>query len=161
LTFNGFSKSYAMTGWRVGYVAGPKSIIKNISKIHGHSVTCACAFAQKAATIALTSPQNDLKKYIETLHQRRQQLVNGLNSIAGVNCASPDGGIFCFPNITALGMTDVECSSYILEEAKVSSLPGSAFGPGGDGHLRMNFARRNSQDIDDAVQRIKKALMKL
>jgi aspartate/methionine/tyrosine aminotransferase len=161
LTFNGFSKSYAMTGWRVGYVAGPKSIIKNISKIHGHSVTCACAFAQKAATIALTSHQNDLKKYIEILYQRRQQLVDGLNSISGIHCASPDGGIFCFPDISALGMSDTECSSFILEEAKVSSLPGSAFGPGGEGHLRMNFARRNAQDIDDAVQRIKQALLKL
>ena len=85
LTFNGFSKSYAMTGWRVGYVAGPKAIIKNIAKIHGHSVTCAASFAQKAAEVALTGPQDDLKKYIATLHLRREQLVSGLNSIPGVN----------------------------------------------------------------------------
>ena len=161
LTFNGFSKSYAMTGWRVGYVAGPKAIIKNIAKIHGHSVTCAASFAQKAAEVALTGPQDDLKKYIATLHLRREQLVSGLNSIPGVNCLSPDGGIFCFPNISSLGMSDVDFSTYILEEAKVSSLPGSAFGPGGDGHLRMNFARRNAEDIDEAVERIRRARMKL
>lgn len=161
LTFNGFSKSYAMTGWRVGYVAGPKAIIKNIAKIHGHSVTCAASFAQKAAEVALTGPQDDLKKYIATLHLRREQLVSGLNSIPGVNCLSPDGGIFCFPNISSLGMSDVDFSAYILEEAKVSSLPGSAFGPGGDGHLRMNFARRNAEDIDEAVERIRRARMKL
>jgi aspartate aminotransferase len=161
LTFNGFSKSYAMTGWRVGYVAGPKAIIKNIAKIHGHSVTCAASFAQKAAEVALTGPQDDLKKYIVTLHLRREQLVTGLNSIPGVNCLSPDGGIFCFPNISSLGMSDVDFSTYILEEAKVSSLPGSAFGPGGDGHLRMNFARRNAEDIDEAVERIRRARMKL
>lgn len=161
LTFNGFSKSYAMTGWRVGYVAGPKAIIKNIAKIHGHSVTCAASFAQKAAEVALTGPQDDLKKYIATLHLRREQLVSGLNSIPGVNCLSPDGGIFCFPNISSLGMSDIDFSTYILEEAKVSSLPGSAFGPGGDGHLRMNFARRNAEDIDEAVERIRRARMKL
>ena len=104
---------------------------------------------------------DDRAKQTPERRLRREQLVSGLNSIPGVNCLSPDGGIFCFPNISSLAMSDVDFSTYILEEAKVSSLPGSAFGPGGDGHLRMNFARRNAEDIDEAVERIRRALMKL
>jgi aspartate aminotransferase len=74
-----------------------------------------------------------------------------------VRCSVPDGGIFCFPDISALGMTDRECSAFFLEQAHVSSLPGSAFGPGGDGHLRMNFARRHASDIDEAIERMRRA----
>ena len=157
LTFNGFSKAYAMTGWRVGYVTGPKALLRNMLKIHGHSVTCACAFAQKAAAVALTGPQTDLNDYIVTLEQRRAQLVAGLNSIPGVRCDVPDGGIFCFPDISALGISDQACSAYFLEHAKVSTLAGSAFGPGGGGHLRINFARRHAQDIDDAIAQMREA----
>lgn len=156
LTFNGLSKTYSMTGWRVGYVAGPKAIIRDMQKIHSHSVTCAAGFAQKAAAVALNGPQDDLRNYIDILKQRRQQLIDGLNSIPGVRCQAPDGGIFCFPDISGLGMSDQQCSELFLEEAKVSSLPGSAFGPGGERHLRMNFARRNAQDIDIAIERMRK-----
>lgn len=157
LTFNGMSKTYAMTGWRVGYVAGPKEILRNMLKIHGHSVTCAPAFSQKASAVALNGPQDDLHAYIATLTARRKQLIAGLNSIRGVKCGEPDGGIFCFPDITGLGMSDQECSAFFLENAKVSTLPGSAFGPGGEGHLRINFARRNAADIDTAIERLRTA----
>ena len=154
LTFNGLSKAYAMTGWRVGYVAGPKHIVRNMQKIHSHSVTCACAFAQKAAVAALNGPQDDLHAYISTLASRRTQLIAGLNSIPGIKCGPPDGGIFCFPDISGLGISDQECSSFFLENAKVSTLAGSAFGPGGEGHLRLAFARRNANDIDVAIERL-------
>ncbi len=157
LTFNGFSKAYALTGWRVGYVTGPKQLLRNMLKIHGHSVTCACAFAQKAAAVALTGPQHDLEQYIVTLDQRRAQLVAGLNSIPGIRCPVPDGGIFCFPDVSALGMSDQECSAFFLEHARVSTLPGSAFGPGGDGHLRINFARHHAGDIDAAIAQMRAA----
>lgn len=161
LTFNGLSKTYAMTGWRVGYVAGPKEILRNMLKIHGHSVTCACGFSQKAAAVALNEPQDDVHAYIRILTQRREQLMAGLNSIPGVRCGPPDGGIFCFPDITGLGLSDHECSAFFLENAKVSTLPGSAFGPGGDGHLRINFARRKASDIDEAMERLRTARAKL
>jgi aspartate/methionine/tyrosine aminotransferase len=161
LTFNGLSKTYAMTGWRVGYVAGPKPILRNMQKIHTHSVTCACAFAQKAAAVALNGPQDDLRSYISTLASRRTQLLAGLNSIPGVKCDPPDGGIFCFPDISGLGMSDQECSSFFLENAKVSTLQGSAFGPGGEDHLRIAFARRNANDIDVAIERLTAARAKL
>jgi aspartate aminotransferase len=160
LTFNGLSKTYAMTGWRVGYVAGPKQVLRDMQKIHSHSVTCACAFAQKAAAVALNGPQDDLHSYISTLTSRRTQLIAGLNSIPGVKCTPPDGGIFCFPDISGLGISDQECSRVFLENAKVSSLPGSAFGPGGEGHLRMNFARRKASDIDTAIERLIAATVK-
>jgi aspartate aminotransferase len=104
--------------------------------------------------VALNGPQDELHAYIRTLTDRRTQLIDGLNSIPGVTCQPPDGGIFCFPDITGLGMSDADCSQYFLETAKVSSLPGSAFGPGGDGHLRVNFARRNPKDIDTAIERL-------
>ena len=158
VTFNGFSKSYSMTGWRVGYLTGPRAILRNVLKIHGHSVTCSPSFAQKAAEVALTGPQDELKAYIHTLAQRREQLQAGLNNIAGIRCSAPDGGIFCFPDISGLGMSDQECSLFLLDKAGVSSLPGSAFGPGGEGHLRINFARRHAGDIDDALERIRAAL---
>ena len=161
LTFNGLSKTYAMTGWRVGYVAGPKPILRNMQKIHTHSVTCACAFAQKAAAVALNGPQDDLRSYISTLASRRTQLLAGLNSIPGIKCDPPDGGIFCFPDISGLGMSDQECSSFFLENAKVSTLQGSAFGPGGEDHLRIAFARRNANDIDVAIERLTAARAKL
>lgn len=158
VTFNGFSKSYSMTGWRVGYLTGPRAILRNVLKIHGHSVTCAPAFAQKAAEVALTGPQEYLKTYLSALAQRREQLVAGLNSIAGIRCSAPDGGIFCFPDVSGLGMTDQQCSLFLLEKAGVSTLPGSAFGPGGEGHLRINFARRHASDIDDALEQMRVAL---
>ncbi|MCE9641657.1 MAG: pyridoxal phosphate-dependent aminotransferase [Betaproteobacteria bacterium] len=161
LTFNGLSKAYAMTGWRVGYVAGPRHIVRNMQKIHTHSVTCAAAFAQKAAVAALSGPQDDLHSYIKTLTSRRTQLIDGLNSIPGIKCGAPDGGIFCFPDISGLGISDQECSSLFLEKAKVSSLAGSAFGPGGEGHLRMAFARRNPNDIDIAIERLAAVLKKI
>ncbi len=160
LTFNGLSKTYAMTGWRVGYVAGPKVILRDMQKIHSHSVTCAAAFAQKAAAVALDGPQDDLHRYISTLKARRQQLLDGLNSIDGVRCQAPDGGIFCFPDISALG-DDQAVSAAFLEHARVSTLPGSAFGPGGEGHLRINFARRNPDDIDLAIARLREARARL
>jgi aspartate/methionine/tyrosine aminotransferase len=161
LTFNGMSKTYAMTGWRVGYVTGPKEIVRNMRKVHSHLVTCACAFAQKAAAVALNGPQDDLHAYIRTLTARRSQLLDGLNSIPGVKCIAPDGGIFCFPDISGLGLSDHDCSNFFIDNAKVSSLPGSAFGPGGEGHLRVNFARRNAADIDEAIRRLKAARAKL
>lgn len=161
LTFNGMSKTYRMTGWRIGYVAGPKAIVREMQKIHSHSVTCACAFAQKAAAVALNGPQDDMRAYIATLRERREQLLEGLNSIPGVRCQPPDGGIFCFPDISGLGMSDQECSALFLEHARVSSLPGSAFGPGGEGHLRVNFARRNPSDIDAAIERLREARAKI
>jgi len=161
LTFNGLSKTYAMTGWRVGYVAGPKEMLRNMQKIHSHSVTCACGFSQKAAAVALNGPQDDLHAYIRILTERRKQLIAGLNSIPGVRCDPPDGGIFCFPDITELGLSDQECSAFFLEHAKVSTLPGSAFGPGGEGHLRINFARRKASDLDIALERLRAARAKL
>lgn len=157
LTFNGLSKAYAMTGWRVGYVAGPKELLRNMQKIHSHSVTCACAFAQKAAAVALTGPQDDLHAYIHILSERRKRLIAGLNSIPGLRCGPPDGGIFCFPDISELGMSDGECSAFFLENAKVSTLPGSAFGPGGEGHLRINFARREASDLEAGIERLRAA----
>jgi aspartate/methionine/tyrosine aminotransferase len=132
-----------------------------MQKIHSHSVTCACGFAQKAATVALNGPQEEMRSYMKTLAERRHQLISGLNSIPGVKCGEPDGGIFCFPDITSLGLSDQECSAFFLEHAKVSTLPGSAFGPGGEGHLRINFARRDPRDIDAGIERLKAARAKL
>ncbi len=158
LTFNGFSKSYAMTGWRVGYVAGPKALLRNMLKIHQHSVTCACAFAQKAAIVALTSSQEDRLGYLRILAERRELLSAGLNTIPGIRCQAPDGGIFCFPDISGTGMSDQDCAAFFLEKAKVATLPGSAFGPGGEGHLRILFAKRRPSDLNAAIQQMREAI---
>lgn len=161
LTFNGFSKAYAMTGWRVGYVTGPKPVLRNLLKIHGHSVYCTCTFSQKAAAVAVSGPQDDRIRYMRVLHERRNELAAGLNSIPGVECALPDGSLFCFPDVSGLGMTAEECAAFFLDKAQVATLPGSAFGPGGEGHLRVMFARRDPSDVPTAIRRMREAVQQL
>ena len=106
LTFNGFSKAFCMTGWRLGYSTGPSAVIENMLKVHQHLVTCANAVAQKAAVTALTGSQEGRHAIYERLLTRRDFMVAALNGIPGVTCPTPEAGLFCFPDISAIGMTD-------------------------------------------------------
>lgn len=136
---NGFSKSYAMTGWRLGYVAGPADLMGVVLKVHQHSVTCATSFAQKAAVAALKGPQDDLKRMVTEFKARRDLVVQGLNAIPGVKCPPVEGAFYAFPDVSAYGPGD-EVGKVLLQEGGVALVPGSAFGASCENHLRLSFA---------------------
>ncbi len=141
ITINGFSKAYAMTGWRLGYVAAPRDITQEIVKAQQHTVGCAGSFIQAGGLAALAGPQDVVSAMLDEYGARRKLIVDGLNELGGVRCALPDGAFYAFPNIEEAGLgDDVEFAGWLLERAGVAVTPGSAFGPGGEGHVRLSFA---------------------
>lgn len=162
LTFNGFSKAFSMAGWRVGYVHGAPSLVANMLKVHQHLVTCANVVAQKAAAAALGAPeegQPGIRSGIWSgLSERRDLVARGLDAIPGIRCPVPEAGLFCFPDIAGTGMGDHEFAEFCLDEAQVAVLPGSAFGAGGEGHVRIAFGRRSTEALEGGIERIREAL---
>ena len=162
LTFNGFSKAFSMAGWRVGYVHGAPPLIANMLKVHQHLVTCANVVAQKAATAALGAPgggQAGIQSGIRSgLSERRDLVARGLDAIPGIRCPVPEAGLFCFPDIAGTGMDDREFADFCLAEAHVAVLPGSAFGAGGEDHVRIAFGRRSTEALKGGIERIREAL---
>ncbi|HEY9088814.1 MAG TPA: pyridoxal phosphate-dependent aminotransferase [Anaerolineaceae bacterium] len=145
LILNGLSKSHAMTGWRLGYVAGPAACIKQMLKIHQHSTTCATSFVQKAAVAALEGPQDYTRWMVQRYKTRRDNLVAALNAIPGITCALPQGAFYAFPNIAATGLDSTTFADRLLDAACVAVTPGVAFGPAGEGFVRLSFA--NSDEM--------------
>ncbi len=157
LTHNGFSKAYAMTGWRLGYVAGPVEIIRQIMKIHSHSVTCATSFAQRGAVAALEGPQNFIGEMVSAWDRRRALMVDGLNQIPGVHCPMPEGAFYALANVSGTGKDGTEIAELLINEARVGVTPGVAFGDASADHIRMSFA--NSDElVTEAVRRMQEAL---
>ena len=152
ITFNGFSKSYCMAGWRVGYCTGPPDVIAGMLKVHQHLVTCANAVAQKGAVAALMGPQSERTSILEKLRLRRDIAVAALNELSGVKCLAPEAGLFCFPDVSGTHMTDQEFADRCLEHAKVACLAGSDFGA--SNHVRVAFGRRSSEDLQSAIERV-------
>ena len=157
LTINGFSKTYAMTGWRLGYVAGPKEIIEQITKISQNVVTSANAAAQCAGIEALRGSQDAVHLMIERYQKRRDLIWNGLNNIAGIRCNKPRGAFYAFANISSLGMSSWDFTRFLIEKARVSTVPGKAFGASGEGFIRLSFAN-SSRNIEEAIERIRNEL---
>jgi aspartate aminotransferase len=158
LTVNGFSKAYAMTGWRLGYLAGPADVISEVLKVQQHSVGCAGSFVQRGGTAALTGTQEPIAAMAAQYALRRDRMVAALNRLPGVSCAAPDGALYVFPDIRATGRGDSAAfASWLLTEAGVAVTPGAAFGPGGEGHIRLSFAT-STEIIDDALRRMAAAL---
>jgi aspartate aminotransferase len=158
LTVNGFSKAYAMTGWRLGYVAGPTGVIAELLKVQQHSVGCAGSFIQRGGVAALTGPQSPVRDMTAEYAARRELVVRALNQMPGISCASPDGALYVFPDISGAGHGDaMEFTRWMLTEAGVAVTPGSAFGPGGDGHVRLSFAG-SPMVLRDALGRMARAL---
>jgi len=151
---NSFSKTYAMTGWRLGYAVADEAITTDIRKIHGYMVSCAPSSAQKAGLEALSGPQDCVSEMVEEYRRRRDQIVAGLNDIDGFQCAPPKGTFYAFPNVSKLGMASAETAEELLEQAKTACIPGSAFGEAGEGYLRLSFASSQG-DIQEALTRIK------
>ena len=151
---DGFSKYYAMTGWRLGYMITPVNMAKRLQDFLVSSISCTASFTQWAGLEALTGNQDFIKDMMSRFKQKRDKIVNGLNSINGFNCRLPKGAFYAFPNITKTGMNSEECAEYILHNAGVACLPGTAFGASGEGYLRFSYAN-SLQNIQNAIERIK------
>ena len=136
---NGFSKTYSMTGWRLGYVAGPEEIIRQMLKIHQFAIMCSPTTSQYAALEAVKNCDNEIKKMAEEYNIRRRLLVDGLNKL-GLTCFSPEGAFYVFPSIKKTGLTSEEFCNRLLMEQKVAVVPGTAFGESGEGFVRISYS---------------------
>ena len=153
LTVNGFSKAYAMTGWRLGYIAGPAPLIKQIMKVHSHSATCATSFAQWGAVAALEGPQDFIGQMVSAWDRRRCLITERLNQIPGFRCPLPEGAFYAFPDVSGTGLSGQEVAARLIEEARVGVTPGDAFGEVGAGCIRLSFAESDDK-IEAALDRI-------
>lgn len=140
IVINGFSKSHAMTGWRLGYAVGPRDIIKQMTKLHQFAIMCAPTTSQYAAIEALKNGDSDVEMMRDSYDKRRRYLVNALREM-GLECFEPFGAFYVFPCIKSLGMTSEECANKLLLEEKVAAVPGNAFGDSGEGFLRISYAQ--------------------
>jgi aspartate/methionine/tyrosine aminotransferase len=154
---DGFSKTYAMTGWRLGFGIMPPSLAERVELLITHSVGCTAAFTQLAGVEALEGPQDQVEAMVAAYRRRRDLLVEGLKAIPGVHCQRPQGAFYAFPNVSAFGKPSHWLADYLLEEAGVATLPGTAFGPSGEGFLRLCFAVSEG-DIEQALARMRAAL---
>lgn len=160
ILLDGFSKTYAMTGWRLGYGVMPVELVEHIAKLMVNSNSCTAAFTQYAGIAALEGPQDAAHQMIAAFAERRQVIVEGLNRIPGFRCVASPGAFYVFPNITASGMTSAQLGDYLLQEAGVAALGGSSFGPYGEGYLRFSYAN-SIENIHKALERIEQAMKKL
>lgn len=149
------SKTYAMTGWRVGYVVAHKSIIAEMEKLMEHMVSGVTAVAQRAALAAIQGPQDCVRDMVREYEERRKVIYEGLNEIEGITCILPEATFYAFPNISKLGMTSWDFAKYLVKEHKVATVPGSIFGKQGEGYLRVSFALDVTR-LKEGISRIKK-----
>jgi len=159
ITTNGLSKTYAMTGWRIGWIVAPVEVVKEINKLQTHSLTCVTSFVQKAAVEALTGPQESVGKMVNEFHTRRDLMYGLMKEIPSLRCPRPKGAFYVFPKYD-FNMRSDDLAAYLLEKAHVAITPGSAFGPSGEGHLRLSYAA-SKEVITEAMGRIGEALAKL
>ena len=152
ILLGGFSKAYAMTGWRLGYVAASQEVIAAMFKIHQYTIMCAPTMAQVAAIEALKSGEDDVTNMVEDYNRRRLVMVKGLNKI-GLPCFEPKGAFYAFPSIKGTGMTSEEFAEKLLLEEKVAVVPGTAFGQYGEGYVRCCYAT-SLADIEEALNRM-------
>jgi aspartate/methionine/tyrosine aminotransferase len=159
ILLDGFSKTYAMTGWRLGYGVMPAPLASQVTKLMVNSNSCTAAFTQLAGVAALTGPRDEVKAMVAAFHERRDVIVAGLNQIPGFRCANPAGAFYAFPNIEGTGMASKELADYLLNEAGVAVLSGTSFGRYGEGYLRFSYAN-SIPNIQRALERIRQALEK-
>ncbi|HCY19542.1 MAG TPA: aspartate aminotransferase [Deltaproteobacteria bacterium] len=167
IVLNGVSKTYSMTGWRIGYAAGPKGLIKAMTNIQSQSTSNPTSISQKAAVEAIKGPQDTVDKMVTEFDKRRKIIVDGLNAIKGIRCLLPPGSFYVFPNISRflkkrfngkIINTSADFADFLLEEAEVAVVPGEAFG--GEGHIRMAYAT-SMENIKEGLKRIEEAVTKL
>jgi len=157
---NGFSKAFAMTGWRLGALIGPPEVMERMSALLQTTSSCVSSFIQSAGIEAIRGPQDAVYKMMDEYKDRRDILVEGLNEVKGFTCQNPGGAFYVFPNITRTGLTDVEVCEQLMDQAGVVTVPGSCFGDHGAGHIRLCYAT-DTQSIMSAIKRIKQWADKL
>ncbi len=157
LIVHSFSKSYAMTGWRIGAITGPEQVVQRMALLLETLTSCVSPFIQIAAIEAMTGSQQYVDGMIEAYRRRRDLIVAGLNEIKGIKCLKPGGAFYVFPNITGTGFTSEEFSKRMLEKAGVATCPGNYFGPAGENYVRFCYAN-SEKNILEAINRIKKVL---
>ena len=157
---DGFSKAYSMTGWRLGYIVAPKEIIHKIDMLFADVASCTTSFVQKGGIAALKYGQDFVDHIMKKFTERRNAIVKGLNEVPGFSCIFPKGAFYVFPNISETGMKSEKLANYIIEEAKVCLLPGTAFGSQGEGFLRLSYASSLEQ-IHEGINRLKQTMEKV
>jgi aminotransferase len=159
ILINGFSKAYAMTGWRLGYVCAPENIIKQMTKIHQFAIMCAPTTSQYAGIEAIKNGDEDVKEMRQSYNQRRRFLMKRFEEM-GLKCFEPYGAFYVFPCIKEFGMTSEEFALKFLEEEKVAVVPGTAFGESGEGFLRISYAY-SMENLKIAIDRLEKFVNRL
>lgn len=160
LVLDGFSKTYAMTGWRIGYCVANVDIIKKFEMIMVNSVSCTCSFTQMAAVEALKGPQDSVVEMKNKFKERRDWLVNALNEIDGIKCCMPRGAFYAFPDISSFGLSSKAFADRLLEEEGIALAWGTSFGEYGEGHIRISYAT-SLENLKEAVERLKRFTLKL
>jgi aminotransferase len=156
LTINSLSKTFAMTGFRVGYICANEKIVENLVKLHENMIASVPEPMQLAAVEAIYRGEEDVRNMVEYYDRNRHLIVEGLNKIRGFSCLLPKGAFYVFPNISEFGMSSCETAEYILEKTHVVTSPGSAFGPNGEGYIRICYASKY-EDIKEALERMEAA----
>ena len=154
------SKSYAMTGWRVGYTTAPPAVIDEMEKLMEHMVSGVTAVAQRAALAAISAPQDCVREMVATYEKRRHLVYEGLNAIKGIQCLKPESTFYAFPNITSTGLSSWDFAKYLVEEHSVAVVPGSIFGSAGEGYVRLSFAA-SVQQLEEGLARIERGVAAL
>ncbi len=157
ILIDGFSKTYAMTGWRLGYGVMRKELAEKIAQLMINSNSCTCAFSQMAGVEALRGPQDEAKRMVEEFKRRREVIVSGLNRIDGMTCKKPQATFYVFPNVKEVGIDSRKLPDFLLNKAGVASLSGTSFGEYGEGYMRFSFAN-SIPNIEKALKRIEDAL---
>ena len=157
IILDGFSKTYAMTGWRMGYGVMPAWLVDPVNKLMVNSNSCTASFTQRAGIAALNGPQDDVNKMVEEFRRRRDAFCTALNTLPGFRCAIPGGAFYAFPNVEGTGRKSKDLADALLQQAGVACLSGTAFGAYGDGYLRFSIAN-SYEKLMDAVERIRKFL---
>src|SRR5262245_12963347 len=160
IILDGFSKTYAMTGWRLGYGILPPDLVPPITRLVTNSVSCTATFIQRAGIAALEGPQDDVRRMVEEFRRRRQVIVDGLNVIPRLRCAMPAGAFYVFPYVGEVGMDCRAFADYLLNEAGVATLAGTSFGACGEGYLRLSYAN-SVENLRKALDRIDGAVRQL
>ncbi|HKC90454.1 MAG TPA: pyridoxal phosphate-dependent aminotransferase [Candidatus Limnocylindria bacterium] len=155
ILLDGFSKTFAMTGWRLGYGVFPRSLVEPVTKLVTNSVSCTATFVQRAGTAALASRPPEVDRMIAEFRRRRDAVVKGLNAVPGITCRAPQGAFYVFPNVRGLGLrSSADVADRLLNEAGVATLAGTCFGAAGEGYLRLSYAN-SLANLDKAVSRIR------
>jgi aspartate aminotransferase len=160
ILLDGCSKTFAMTGWRLGFAAIPPPLVEPITRLIINSVSCTSAFSQRAILAAVNGPWEPIEEMIAELHRRRDVMVAGLNAIDGISCLEPDGAFYVFPNVSATGVSSARVEEFLLQEAGVAGLSGTAFGKYGEGYLRFSYAN-SVEAIQEALGAVAAALPRL